>query len=245
MNMQTTTVSYLLELRSRLIRCLIVVAIILLIALLFANKIYTFLALPLIVHFTNGQALIATAVPAPFLVPFKSALVVSIYIAVPYILHQLWCFVAPALYQNEKRIMWLMLVTSSLLFYLGTIFAYCVVMPIVFKFFIYVAPLGVEVKPDISQYLSFILKLFLAFGLSFEIPVVVVLLTIAGLCSIAALKKKRPYIIVGAFIFGMVLTPPDIISQIFLAVPMWILFEFGLWLSVFLAKKRNISREQV
>lgn len=231
--MKSETIQFLIELRKRIIRCLFILALIVIITSFFANDIYQFLALPILKHLTAQQGLIATAVPAPFLIPFKSALVASIFLAMPFFLNQLWSFISPALYRNERRLAWVLLFISTLLFYCGIIFAYLLVLPIVFKFFIYIAPAGVEVKPDISQYFSFVMKMFFAFGLSFELPIAIVLIVWTGICSIETLAKKRPYVIVGAFIVGMLLTPPDIISQILLAVPLWLLFELGLRLSRF------------
>ena len=212
-------------------RSLLIFGVVFGILSIFANKIYHLLTLPLLEHMAEGPALIATSVPAPFLVPFKSALMAALFITVPYLLYQLWMFIAPALYRNERKLLWLLLISSSLLFYFGTAFAYFIVLPLVFKFFIYIAPVGVEVKPDISQYFSFTLKIFFAFGLSFELPVAILLLVWSGVCKIDTLARKRPYVIVGAFVVGMLLTPPDVISQILLAVPIWILFEVGLLLA--------------
>ena len=225
--------AYLIELRRRLIRYLLVLGVVFAVLAYFANDVYHLLAVPLLKHLPEGPGLIAIAVPAPFLIPFKSALVASIFITIPYFLYQLWCFIAPGLYRQERKLLWLLLLTSSALFYLGTLFAYFVVLPLVFQFFIAVAPAGVEVKPDIAQYFSFLMRLFLAFGFSFELPVAIVLLHSTGICSAETLAKKRPYVILGAFVLGMLLTPPDIISQILLAVPLWLLFESG----VFLAKR--------
>ncbi len=225
------TVQYLLELRKRLLRYIVSFVVVFIALSFIANKIYHFLALPLLQNLPDGPGLIATSVPAPFLVPFKCAFVAAIFITIPYLLYQLWSFIAPALYRKERKLVWLLLVSSSLLFYLGTVFAYYVVLPLVFKFFIYVAPAGVEVKPDISQYLSFIIRLFLAFGISFELPVAIILLVKTGITTVEKLAKKRPYVIVGAFVLGMLLTPPDVVSQILLAVPLWLLFELGLLVS--------------
>lgn len=240
--MKNETIYFLIELRKRLIRCLFVLAFLVIIASFFANDIYQFLALPILKHLTSQQGLIATAVPAPFLIPFKSALIASIFLAMPFFLYQLWSFISPALYRDERRLGWILLCISAFLFYFGAIFAYLIILPIVFKFFIYIAPVGVEVKPDISQYFSFVMKIFFAFGLSFELPIAIVLIVWSGICSAETLGKKRPYVIVGAFIIGMLLTPPDVISQILLAVPLWLLFELGLWLAHFI-KKHNFSNE--
>lgn len=238
------TIRYLVELRKRLLQSILVLGAVCIVLSFYANKIYQLLAMPLLKHLA-GSGLIATAVPAPFLIPFKSALVLSVFITVPYFFYQLWQFVAPALYDHEKKIIWLLLLTSSLLFYGGTIFAYFAVLPIMFKFFIYVAPEGVEVKPDISLYFSFVMQMFFAFGLSFELPVLIVLLTKFNIFSIQSVANKRPYVIVGAFVIGMLLTPPDVISQVLLAIPLWLLFELGLllsrWVEHFSLKAKTIT----
>lgn len=229
--------SYLLELRTRILRYCLVWLVVFIILAFFAKEIYQFLALPLMAAMPQGGSLIATAVATPFLVPFKSALVCSFFITVPYFFYQLWGFVAPALYKREKHLMWGLLCTSTILFYIGVLFAYLIVLPIVFKFFIYIAPAGVEVKPDINEYFSFIVRLFVAFGLAFELPVAIVLLVFSEFVTVQSLSAKRPYVIVGAFIVGMLLTPPDVISQILLAVPIWLLFELGLLLAKFCVVK--------
>ena len=177
--------------------------------------------------------MIATEVASPFLAPFKFALVLSIFLAMPFMLFHAWGFIAPGLYQRERRIVMPLLISSSLLFYSGLAFAYWVVFPLVFAFFTSVAPEGVTVMTDISNYLNFVLKLFFAFGLAFEIPVATVLLVWAGVTTREALREKRPYVIVGVFVVGMLLTPPDVISQTLLAIPMWLLFELGVIFSRF------------
>ncbi len=235
----TDYIHYLKELRKRLLQSVLITAIVFTGFALFANKIYFLLALPLLNHLPNGNGLIATAVPAPFLIPFKSALFAALLITVPYWIFQLWTFIVPALYRHEKKMIWLLLISSFILFYLGIVFAYFIVLPLVFKFFIYIAPQGVEVKPDISQYFSFIIKIFFAFGLSFELPIATIILVWSNITTVEKLAKKRPYVIVAAFIFGMLLTPPDIISQILLAIPIWLLFELGLLLSKILIKKNS------
>ena len=224
---------HLVELRNRLLRC--VVAVILVFAALaaFAQDIYHQLAKPLMAVLPENSSMIATDVAAPFFAPFKLTFIVAICLAIPYILLQVWQFIAPALYSREKRLMAPLVVSSTLLFYSGIAFAYFIVFPIIFGFFTSVAPEGVTVATDISNYLDFVLKLFFAFGLAFEIPVAILLMVWTGVSSRAALAEKRPYIIVGAFILGMLLTPPDVLSQTLLAVPMWLLFELGLVLSRF------------
>jgi len=234
------TISYLIELRRRLIQYLLVLGIVFAALAYFANDVYHLLAIPLLRNLPEGPGLIAISVPAPFLVPFKSALVASVFITAPYLLYQLWRFVVPGLYRQERQFVWLLLLTSSILFYVGTSFAYFVVLPLVFKFFIAVAPAGVEVQPDISQYFSFLIRMLLAFGFSFELPILIVLLNSTGIYPVEKLTKKRPYVILAVFVLGMLLTPPDVISQILLAVPLWLLFEFGVLLAKYLVRKRTM-----
>jgi sec-independent protein translocase protein TatC len=209
-----------------------------------ANDIYHYIALPLMRSLPETGSMIATDVAAPFFAPFKLTLVLAFFIAIPYVLYQVWSFVAPGLYKHEKRLVFPLLASSTLLFYLGIAFAYYIVFPVVFGFFTSVVPDGVEVATDISSYLSFILKLFFAFGLAFEIPVAVVLLCWAGVTTPDELRQKRPYIVVGAFVVGMVLTPPDIISQTMLAIPMLLLFEGGLIAARFYSKKEDEQEDE-
>lgn len=183
--------------------------------------------------------MIATEVASPFLAPFKLTLFVAFFLAVPYILHQLWGFIAPGLYKNEKRLAIPVLVASVLLFYLGMAFAYYVVFPIIFSFFTTVGPESVTVMTDINRYLEFILKLFFAFGMAFEIPVATLMLVWSGISTVESLSKKRPYVIVGCFVIGMLLTPPDVVSQSLLAIPMWLLFETGLFFSRLLIRRTS------
>lgn len=234
---------HLVELRSRLLRC--VVAVILVFAALaaFAQDIYHLLAQPLLAVLPENSSMIATDVAAPFFAPFKLTFIVAICLAVPYLLLQVWQFIAPALYSREKRLMAPLVISSTLLFYSGIAFAYFIVFPIIFGFFTSVAPQGVTVATDISSYLDFVLKLFFAFGLSFEIPVAILLMIWTGVTTREALAEKRPYIIVGAFVLGMLLTPPDVISQTLLAVPMWLLFELGLSLSRFYQPQNSDATE--
>jgi len=232
MNQQANTaqplIAHLMELRSRLLRMLTAIGVIFLALLYFSRNIYAFVAKPLVDALPEGTSMIATDVAAPFLVPFKLTLYVSIFIAVPFILHQTWAFIAPGLYRNEKRIALPLLSSSVLLFYLGCAFAYFVVFPLIFVFFTSIAPEGVAVATDISSYLNFVMKLFLAFGVAFELPIAIILLVWSGATTVASLKEKRPYVIVGCFVVGMLLTPPDVFSQTLLAIPMWALFEIGL-----------------
>ena len=234
---QQPLISHLIELRDRLLRGILVVLVIAVILLPFSNDLYHFLAEPLLRHLPETSTMIATEVASPFLTPFKLTLSVSIMLAVPVLLFQLWAFIAPGLYDNERRIVFPLLFASTILFFLGMVFAYFVVFPLIFGFLTQAAPEGVAVMTDISSYLDFVLKLFFAFGLAFEVPIATLLLIWSGVSSVESLKEKRPYIIVGAFVIGMLLTPPDIISQTLLALPVWLLFEFGLLCSHWLPKK--------
>ncbi len=226
-----TFVSHLVELRDRLMRAIGAVLVVFIVLAPFANTLYEFLATPLMAALPEGNTMIATEPHAPFFVPFKFAFAVAVAIAIPYLLYQLWAFVAPGLYDNEKRLALPLVVSSSLLFYLGIAFSFFVVFPLIFKFFTATAPEGVAVMTDISSYLNFVLKLFFAFGVAFEVPVATVILVRMGMTTPESLKQKRPYIIVAAFVVGMLLTPPDIISQTLLALPVWLLFEVGLHFS--------------
>ncbi|MGH1380945.1 MAG: twin-arginine translocase subunit TatC, partial [Shewanella xiamenensis] len=236
MSQQQPLISHLLELRSKLLKSIASVLIVFICSVYWANDIYHYMAIPLMQSLPLGGSMIATDVAAPFFAPFKLTLVLSFFVAVPYVLFQIWSFVAPGLYKHEKRLVMPLLFSSTVLFYLGIAFAYYVVFPVVFGFFANTAPEGVQVATDISSYLDFVLKLFFAFGLSFEIPIAVVLLCWAGVTTPEDLKQKRPYIIVGAFVVGMLLTPPDVISQTMLAVPMLLLFEGGLFAARFYSK---------
>ncbi|MEL4281423.1 MULTISPECIES: twin-arginine translocase subunit TatC [Shewanella] len=244
MSQQQPLISHLLELRSKLLKSIASVLIVFICSVYWANDIYHYMAIPLMQSLPLGGSMIATDVAAPFFAPFKLTLVLSFFVAVPYVLYQIWSFVAPGLYKHEKRLVMPLLFSSTVLFYLGIAFAYFVVFPVVFGFFANTAPEGVQVATDISSYLDFVLKLFFAFGLSFEIPVAVVLLCWAGVTTPEDLKQKRPYIIVGAFVVGMLLTPPDVISQTMLAVPMLLLFEGGLFAARFYSKADDESDEE-
>jgi sec-independent protein translocase protein TatC len=233
-------VSHLIELRDRLLRVVLAVTVIFLGMTPFANWLFTRLAGPLMAHLPEGSSMVAIDVASPFFTPFKLALVMSIFVAMPYILYQLWAFVAPGLYLHERKRVIPLLVSSTALFYIGAAFAYFAVFPLVFGFLTHTAPQGVEVMTDISRYLDFVLTLFFAFGIAFEVPVAVVLLVWTGVVEPQSLKEKRAYVIVGAFVIGMMLTPPDIISQTLLALPMWLLFEVG----VFLGERFAPQKEQ-
>ena len=235
--------THLIELRDRLLKMLLAVGVLFLCLFWFRDKIYTWLASPLLAHLPDGAQMIAIDVAAPFFIPFKLVLMVSVFAAVPYLLYQIWAFVAPGLYKHEKQLAFPLLLSSTLLFYIGVLFAYYVVFPLVFGFFTAVAPEGVAVSTDIGRYLDFVITIFFAFGIAFEVPVATVLLVVTGITTPDDLAKKRPYFVVAAFIVGMFLTPPDIISQTLLALPMWLLFEVGIFFSrQMLKRKANASK---
>ena len=221
-------IAHLLELRNRLLRVFVVVLVVFAALFPFSESLYLYISEPLRVFLPSSSTMIATEVTSPFLTPFKLALVSAMFISMPYILYQLWAFVAPALYKQEKKIALPLFCASVVLFYTGMAFAYYLVFPLVFLFFTSVAPEGISVMPDIRAYLDFVLKLFMAFGLSFQIPIAVVILSWLGTVDPNKLATKRPYVFVVCFIVGMLLTPPDIISQALLAIPMWLLFEVGI-----------------
>ncbi|WP_077339745.1 twin-arginine translocase subunit TatC [Pseudocolwellia agarivorans] len=236
-----TLFDHLLELRSRLLKSFVGVLVILCCLIYFAQDIYHYVAEPLLATMPIGTQMIATDVASPLFAPFKLVIVLSVFIAMPYILFQIWSFVAPGLYRNEKRLIAPLMLGSTLLFYSGIAFAYFVVFPVVFAFFNSVAPEGVTIATDISSYLDFVLKLFFAFGAAFEIPVAIILMCWTNFTSPDSLRAKRPYIVVGSFIIGMLLTPPDIISQTMLAIPMLILFEVGVFIASFYYKENEVE----
>tara|TARA_R110001599_G_scaffold8651_28_gene42402 strand:- start:25497 stop:26246 length:750 start_codon:yes stop_codon:yes gene_type:complete len=231
-------VAHLTELRDRLLRALLAVLIVFIGLFPFANEIYSFVSEPLRALLPEGTSMIATDVASPFLTPFKLTLVAAIFIAIPYVLYQAWSFIAPGMYRHEKRLAVPLLASSVLLFYAGAAFAYYVVFPLVFGFFTSVGPEDIAIMTDINSYLNFVLKLFFAFGISFEIPIAVVIMISAGITTPEDLARKRPYVIVGCFVFGMLLTPPDVISQALLAVPMWCLFELGIVFGRIISRRR-------
>ncbi len=228
---ETGLLSHLTELRTRLLRIFIGVGVVFIGLFPFANALYEYLSAPLIKHLPQGSSMVAIEVASPFLTPFKLTLLVALIAALPYVFYQVWAFVAPGLYRREQHLMLPLMISSTALFYIGMAFAYFVAFPLMFAFFNAVAPTGVTVMTDISRYLDFVVKIFIAFGLAFEVPVLTVLLVKTGATTPAQLAAKRPYVIVGAFVVGMVLTPPDIVSQILLAIPVWFLFETGLLLT--------------
>jgi sec-independent protein translocase protein TatC len=228
---ESSFVSHLIELRTRLIHALVGMLVIFFPLMPFANDIYTLLAQPLLAHMPEGTSMVAIEVISPFLTPLKLTLMLSVFISIPWIFYQIWLFVAPGLYPHEKHVALPLVSAGTFLFYAGMLFAYFVVMPLIFQFLTATAPEGVAVMTDISRYLDFVLTLFFAFGLAFQVPIATFLLVKSGVSTPQSLAEKRPYIIVGAFIVGMLLTPPDIISQTLLALPMWLLFELGLLMS--------------
>lgn len=245
MSTQDTFISHLIELRDRLLRAILAVLIVFLCLFPWAKDLYTLLAMPLLAVLPKGGQMIATDVVGVFLVPVKVALLVAFVIALPYVLYQMWAFVAPGLYAHEKRLVLPLVITSSLLFVAGMAFAYFLVFPVVFKFMASIAPEGVAWMTDIDKYLSFVLTLFLAFGITFEVPVAVVLLVRMGAISVEKLKEIRPYVIVGAFVVGAVFTPPDVISQLMLALPLWLLYEVGIVAAGFVGKPVAATEEDL
>ena len=235
---EQTLMDHLIELRDRLLHMVLAILIVFVCLFAFSEDIFTIAAEPLLNLMPEGTSMIATGVTSPFLVPFKLVLLLSVLLTIPYLLHQIWSFIAPGLYRHEKRMAVPLLISSIFLFYCGIAFAYFVIFPILFGFFIGVAPEGVAVMTDIGQYLDFIIAIFFAFGIAFEVPVATFILIAAGITTPDKLANKRPYIIIGAFVIGMLLTPPDVISQSLLAVPIWLLFELGLLMSrIFLKEK--------
>lgn len=231
--------AHLMELRDRLLRMIIAVVLVTCVLLPFSNELFSALAGPLLQHLPENSSMIATAVASPFLIPMKLALVLAIFICVPYILYQIWGFVAPGLYRHERRLALPLLVSSTLLFYLGGAFAFFVVFPLVFAFLTATAPAGVTIMTDITNYLDFVLTLTFAFGAAFEVPVATFLLVQVGMTTPQALTDKRPYVIVGAFVIGAILTPPDAVTQTLLAVPMWLLFELGVFMARTFVRRKS------
>jgi sec-independent protein translocase protein TatC len=228
--------SHLIELRDRLLRCVLALLLVFICLFPWARDLYALLAQPMIASLPTGGQLIATEVTAPFFVPVKVTMMAAFVIALPYLLYQIWAFVAPGLYAHERKLVAPLIITSTLLFICGMAFAYYLVFPIVFHFMVTVAPQGVAVMTDIGKYLDFVLTLFLAFGVTFEVPVAVVILVRMGLVSVKKLKDIRPYVIVGAFVVGAIFTPPDVVSQVMLAVPLWLLYEVGIFVSQWISK---------
>jgi sec-independent protein translocase protein TatC len=244
-NTQETFISHLIELRTRLLRSIVAVVVVLVCLFPWAKDIYAALAAPLLKALPQGSTMIATDVTGTFLVPLKVTLMAAFLIALPYVLYQVWAFVAPGLYQHEKRLALPVIFSSVVFFALGMAFAYFFVFPIAFGFFAGYTPAGVQMMTDIDKYLSFVLTMFLAFGITFEVPVVVVVLVRLGVVSLDKLRSIRGYVIVGAFIVGAIFTPPDVLSQVMLAVPLWLLYELGLLIARFVAvTKRETGAEE-
>ncbi len=235
-------VSHLIELRTRLLRMIAGIFVVFAVIVPFANPLYTFMAGPLLAHLPENSQMIAIEVVSPFLAPIKLTLILAFFIAIPWVLYQLWGFVAPGLYSHEKQLIMPLIVSSTVLFYCGMAFAYFIIMPIVFAFLTATAPQGVAMMTDINKYLDFVLLMFFAFGIAFEVPVATVILVLMGIVTPQTLAEQRSYIILGAFIVGMLLTPPDVVSQILLSVPMWLLFEVGLIVSRILLHRRQQSQ---
>jgi sec-independent protein translocase protein TatC len=236
---QETFLSHLIELRSRLLHSIVAVVIVLVALFPWAKDIYSLLARPLLKALPQGSTMIATDVTGTFLVPLKVTLMAAFVIALPYVLYQMWAFVAPGLYQHEKRLALPVIVSSVFFFALGMCFAYFIVFPIAFGFFAGYAPVGVQMMTDIDKYLSFVLTMFIAFGITFEVPVVVVVLVRLGVVELKKLQSIRGYVIVGAFVVGAIFTPPDVLSQCMLAVPLWLLYEFGLLVARFVSVSKS------
>jgi sec-independent protein translocase protein TatC len=235
---EDTFISHLIEMRDRLLRAVIAVVVLFVLLFPWAQDLYALLAKPMLAALPHGGQMIATEVTTPFFVPIKVTMMTAFLLALPWVFYQAWAFVAPGLYQHEKRIGVPLVIASVILFLLGMAFAYFLVFPMVFGFVVGVAPEGVAVMTDIGKYLDFVLTLFMAFGITFEVPVAVVLLVKMGMVSIAKLREIRPYVIVGAFVIGAIFTPPDIISQFMLAVPMWILYELGIIVAAMISKPK-------
>lgn len=241
---QETFISHLIELRDRLLRASIAWIVLFVCLFPFANDLYTVLAQPLLSKLPQGGQMIATEVVTPFFVPIKVAMMAAFLGALPYILYQIWSFIAPGLYSHEKRLILPLVAASMVLFACGMAFAYFLVFPVVFGFIIHIAPKGVAVMTDIGKYLDFVITMFLAFGITFEVPIVVIVLAMTGIVEVAKLKEVRPYIIVGSFIVGAIFTPPDVVSQIMLAVPLWLLYEMGIIVASWLVGNKKAEPEE-
>lgn len=242
---ETSLISHLVELRDRLIRASLAVIAVLLCLLPFAEQIFTLVAQPLIDVLPEGSQMIATQVASPFLTPFKTTFWVALFIAIPAVIYQAWAFIAPGLYKKEKRFVVPLLVSSILLFYCGMAFAYFLVFPLMFAFFSAVAPEGVTVMTDINSYLDFVLSIFFAFGVVFEVPIATFVLVWSGLVKLETLRKNRPYVFLGAFVIGMFITPPDVLSQTLVAIPMYLLYEAGIIMARVLLPAGVVDAESV
>lgn len=242
---QESFISHLIEMRDRLLRSVVAVVLVFICLFPWANDLYTLLAQPLIAKLPQGSQMIATGVVSTFFIPLKVAMMTAFLIALPFVLYQMWGFVAPGLYQHERKLGLPLLVSSVVLFFTGMAFAYFLVFPVVFGFLAGATPEGVNFAPDIGQYLDFVMTLFIAFGVTFEVPVVVILLVITNMVTVQKLREVRPYVIVGAFVIGAVFTPPDIISQFMLAMPLWILYEVGIILAGFMRTVKPVEPQSI
>ena len=240
-----SVIPHLQELKTRISKLLLFVLVIFIFLFPFSDDIYRQLALPLMSSLPEGSSMIAIDVASPFFIPFKLVMILSIFISIPYLLYHLWMFTAPGLYDKEKKLVLPILISSSILFYVGAAFAYFVVFPLIFAFFISIAPEGIAVMTDISRYLDFVITLFFAFGFAFEVPIITILLVITNVTTQKRLKAKRPYVIVGAFVVGMLLTPPDVISQTLLAIPIWILYEIGIIFAGIISRRTNSKSKEI
>lgn len=236
-------VGHLVELRQRLLRAIICILVVLACLLYFSNDIYQIVANPLIRQLPEGSSMIATDIAAPFFTPIKLTAIVAIFISIPYILYQIWGFIAPALYKHERRLVMPLIISSTLLFYIGIAFAYFLVFPLAFYFFIHTAPVDVAINTDITKYLDFVMTLFIVFGFAFEVPVAIILLCWSGVTTPKSLRKKRPYIIVAVFAITMFVTPPDVFSQILLAIPICLLFEIGTFFARFYKPRSDDGKQ--
>lgn len=237
-------VQHLVELRDKLLRSVIAVLLIFGGIFPFANEVYSFIAAPILSVLPSDSNIIAIGVISPFLTPLKMALIFAVYLAVPYLLYQLWSFIAPALYKHEKQMIIPLVVSSTILFYGGLLFSFYIIFPVIFGFLSSIGPSIVDFTPDIQYYLDFVLKVSFAFGVAFEVPIATILLIIFGVTTVEKLKKNRPYVVIGAFVLGMLLTPPDIISQTLIAIPMWLLFEVGLIFAPMFKRLKSTDNEE-
>ena len=236
---KSSFLGHLQELRSRILKSLIVILVCFLGLIYFSNDIYLLLSEPLLIFLPSNSSMIATEVASPFLTPLKLTFYVSLLVSMPFLLNQIWGFIAPGMYKNEKTLSFLIMLSSLVLFYLGVLFTYFLVLPLVFGFFTGAAPEGVLIMTDISRYLDFVLSMMFAFSFAFEIPIFIFLLIWSGISSSESLRSKRPYVIIGCFTVGMLITPPDVISQSLLAIPAWILFELGIVMAKILVEKKD------
>lgn len=238
-----TFVSHLVELRSRLVKAVVTILVLVLIQLPFAGQIYSIMARPVMAYLPENSSMVAIGVLSPFLTPLKMIFILALIVSMPIILYQIWAFIAPGLYKKEKRIARPLLFSSILLFYLGCLFAYFVIFPILFQFIPAILPAGINYMPDINSYLDIVVRLFFAFGLAFEVPIAVILMILMGVTTPEKLADSRPYVVIGVFVVGMILTPPDMISQTLMAIPMWLLFEVGIIMGRIL-KRRDSKLEE-